>query len=271
MNRVYAVALALTTTATTGCGLCELVGLCSDDTPDEEVIVRPPNTLETHQDPLPVDFCDEIPGYRDQFGVTDVNGEPHPGNSGWTSFEYKIACTTCPVSLSSTGGYHCFCNEQTYAELGDCLSSCDVTLACFVGVCQPVGSVRAVATLEKVTVSADIGVSTFTWTPDDQSPACFAARIDWEARIMKHEREHVRQVLDVVNEVDQRWNPEPPLTYEAEGETEAEALDRLNELVFNAFQAEKQWMLDDTQRRGNEFHATPEGAPIASLNCAFCD
>lgn len=248
---------------------CALFDLFSSSGDDDEYAVNPPNTLELWEDEVPVDYCTEITAYREAFGVTDVNGNGHPGFSGWTTVEYHINWSTGPIGISSTGGYNCPCNGTVYASINECLPGCHVTLGCFTGICQPVGSVIASTHFASVIVSAEIGLAYFTWNPDDDTPGCFAAHTDWQAKIFRHEREHVRDILDIVEEANAAWAAYTDAV-EAVASSQAEAVELLQREIAAMMDDEFRRLNAETRARSDAFHATPDGAPTPDPNCLLC-
>jgi len=137
MNQARVIALVLLGSSSFGCGIWDTIQSLFSSA--DEVNVTPPNHLEVSYDELPVSSCSEITHYREEFGLTDALAGTHPGYNGWTTWKYDFHWNKGPVSYSSTG-YKCFCNGQVFSTLSTCLNSCPVTLACFVGVCDPGGS-----------------------------------------------------------------------------------------------------------------------------------
>jgi hypothetical protein len=227
------------------------------------------NKLAVHDDYWPFD-CDELPDYLDRYGVTDENGNGHPGYVGWTLREFQNSPFEYSRGFSSQGKFYCPCNHVEYQTLEECLRNCKVTLGCFTGICEPIGQTCVVSNDVDVTFYANISVSVAKWNPSGGlSAACLVEKFRWEKDNLKHEQHHVKDIERLVEEANRRW--QGAQSFEACGSSETDADNNLRNSILQALSDEIRFLEQEIERLSSEFHSSPEGGPVRSINCVLCD
>lgn len=227
------------------------------------------NKVAVLDDYWPFD-CEELPDYLDRYGVTDETGNDHPGYAGWTLVEFRHGPFTYSRGFSSQGQFNCPCNHVVYQTLEDCLRNCKVTLGCFTGICEPIGQTCVVSNDVDVTFYANIDVSAAKWNPSGSlSAGCLLEKFRWEKAVLKHEQHHVKDIERLVEEANRRW--QGAQSFEACGASEAEADNNLRNSIRQALSDEIRFLEQEIERLTREFHSSPEGGPIRSINCALCN
>ncbi len=213
--------------------------------------------------------CNELSDYVNDYGVTDYDGNAHPGYYGWSLVEFRYSPFFYDRGFLSRAQYHCPCNNTTYQTLDECLSNCQVTLGCFTGICEPVGQTCITANKVDVRFYANIHTTVAKWDPDESlSAICLGEKFRWESDILKHEQQHYKDIESILEDLNQQWKQQQ--SFEGCGSTEAEADNNLQQSIQQALDNEINSLIQEAERMANEFHSRPEGR-IKGINCEYCD
>jgi PKD repeat protein len=223
--------------------------------------------------------CEAFQEYTNDHGVTDSNGENHPGASGWTDYQIRystsVSSTSTTTKTVAVRHFKCPCNNVIYNTLEECLENCQINLGCFTGICEPVDIEEeqvCVTTASSLMISFTVStkVSMLDWTPSGTiSNQCTQEIQRYTNETLNHEARHVQDIRDVVNSANDRLKNGVEYNAEGCGANEQEARNNLREKLNERAEQEKLTIQQEIDDKANSFHNSPESR-ITLPRCDKC-
>ena len=166
----------------------------------------------------------------------------------------------------------CSCNKKEYDNEDKCVGECKASLACFTGICQPIGQTDQACMTKSAIIQFVVTNKTTIqkWSPpesDKRVAACTAAANRYTADVAAHESVHAKENTEIVD----HWNQshKNTISFTSCAKT-ADTATKLNRQKF-VDEATKQHseLVKQLTEAAEKFHASPAGSHD-NIDCSAC-